>query len=108
MATVEVQEALAVPNGEGAELEANPLTSAPGEAQERLLFFAAVLIGHKVEVQVRGARGGRGRGRPGDRLGAQQPPSGWEAAPPRDALSRVHISRRRRSMAWCTRACSTA
>lgn len=51
-------------NGAGAGQE--EAAAALPEGQERLLFFAAVLIGHKVEVQVRNwwRRGLRWSGQP--------------------------------------------
>ena len=66
-------EAVAV-EANGAAAPASQQEEAPSQ-QDRLLFFASVLIGHKVEVQVRAASlGGRGRGRKGR--------EGEEVAPP--------------------------
>jgi len=62
---MEVIEESVVANGQDGELE--PL-EALEQGQERLLFFAAVLVGHRVEVQVRsrGLKPGKGGGGSGD------------------------------------------
>jgi hypothetical protein len=48
---MEALETPAVANGAGV-AQGSPRALAAVDGQERLLFFASVLIGHKVEVQV--------------------------------------------------------
>lgn len=59
--------AAAAEDDQGSPLMTEPSVPVPTQ-QDRLLFFASVLIGHKIEVQVRMSskwRASEGRGRPG-------------------------------------------